>query len=110
MSNPTDFDQPETPESLSDALGTKIRGIFATAERERRDYEDQWLCDLRQFKGIYDDEVLKAISNGRSKAFIRLTRAKVKAMDARLMDIQFPAGSQKNYRLEATPVPTIDQK
>ncbi|RNF52986.1 hypothetical protein EBI00_02480 [Marinomonas hwangdonensis] len=108
MSNPTDFDAAETNEALSDALGTKVRGMFATAERERRDYEDQWLKDLRQFKGVYDDAVVKNIADGRSKTFIRLTRSKVKAMDSRLMDIQFPAGSQKNYRLMATPVPDID--
>jgi fructose 1,6-bisphosphatase len=108
MSNPTDFESPEVSEELSDNLGTKVRGLFATAERERRDYEDQWLKDLRQYKGVYDDEVVANIAEGRSKTFIRLTRSKVKAMDSRLMDIQFPAGSQKNYRLEATPVPDID--
>jgi hypothetical protein len=108
MSNPTDFETPEVSEELSDSLGTKVRGLFATAERERRDYEDQWLKDLRQYKGVYDDNVVSNIAKGRSKTFIRLTRSKVKAMDSRLMDIQFPAGSQKNYRLEATPVPDID--
>ncbi len=108
MSKPTDFESPEVSEELSDNLGTKVRGLFATAERERRDYEDQWLKDLRQYKGVYDDEVVGNIAAGRSKTFIRLTRSKVKAMDSRLMDIQFPAGSQKNYRLEATPVPDID--
>ena len=108
MSNPTDFDAPEVSQALMDSLGFKVRGLFSVAERERRDYEDQWLKDLRQYKGIYDDCVSMNIPDGRSRTFIRLTRSKVKAMDSRLMDIQFPAGSQKNYRLEATPVPDID--
>ncbi len=105
--------QVKTPEqsAVEDALGVYLRRNFEDWARERQQYEEGWLKDLRQYKGIYDPEIARNIHPKRSKAFVRLTRTKVKTMDARMMDIAFPGGTEKNYAIDPTPVPDIpDEK
>jgi len=93
---------------LLKALGKKLRTEFEHAAAMRREREREWLKDLRQYKGVYDPEILAKIPRNRSKAFYRLTRAKVKAADARMIELLFPAGD-KNYTINATPVPELDR-
>lgn len=102
--------QPEkTPERISlDQLGSSLRGKFMEAETERQIVEQEWLASLRQFKGIYDPDVSANFQMNKSKAFIRLTRTKVKSADARVMDMLFPAGNEKNWEIDPTPVAEID--
>lgn len=98
----------ELQEKFGSALGQRLRGEFVTVEGERHDIEQEWLKDLRQYNGEYDPEVLAKIDPARSKAFIRLTRVKVKTLDAQIYDMLFPGGGEKNYAIEPTPIPTID--
>ncbi|EMG39144.1 hypothetical protein PCS_00030 [Desulfocurvibacter africanus PCS] len=91
-------------------LGPALRGLFREAEAGRRDTEERWLRDLRQYKGVYDPEVAARLHPRRSKAFLRLTRAKVKAADARLMDVLFPGAGERNWSIAPTPVPEIDAR
>ncbi|MCH8505366.1 MAG: hypothetical protein LAT50_13705 [Ectothiorhodospiraceae bacterium] len=91
-----------------DALGHRLHAEFEDAKATRHQYEEQWLQDLRQYKGIYDSETLTRIQPGRSRAFIRLTRTKVKTMDARMRDLLFPPGADRNWSIDATPVAEID--
>lgn len=88
-------------------LGLKLREEFDEAVQLRRPFEQQWIKDLRQYKGIYDPDIEAKIPKNRSRANIRLTRAKVKSTDARMMDMLFPAGD-KNWTIRATPVPELD--
>lgn len=90
-----------------DNLGAKLLAEFAQAENDRRLTEMRWLEDMRQFKGIYSPEVLALIGEHRSKAFYRKTRVKVKTVDARLIDLLFPSGSNENWTTSPTPKPTI---
>lgn len=106
------IEQPEEvtalKESFGSNIGERLRGEFAEVEAERRDIENEWLKDLRQYNGEYDPEVLEKIHPKRSKAFIRLTRVKVKTLDAQIYDMLFPGGGEKNYAIDPTPVPYID--
>lgn len=87
-------------------LGVDLLAEFVQAEQLRKEAEDRWLMDLRQYKGIYEPSE-EARMKG-SKAFMRKTRVKVESVDARLMDMLFPAvRGEKNYTLEATPEPSI---
>ena len=90
-----------------DALGAELIGEFGQAELERRDTENRWLQDLRQYKGRYDPDVEAKIGK-RSKAFVRKTRVKVKTVNSRVADLIFPAGSEKNWAIDPTPKPNID--
>ena len=93
--------------SLLDALGAHLRREFSEAEAQRVSQEQTWLDDLRQYKGVYTSEELARMGD-RSRAFVRITRAKVKSLDARMMDMLFPAGKNKNWSIEITPVPELD--
>ncbi len=87
-------------------LGPYLLTEFAEAERLRRDVEQRWLKDLRQYRGIYEPEVQARIK-GRSNTFGKKTRTKVRAVNDRVYDLQFPAGGQSNYKIEPTPEPEI---
>lgn len=90
-----------------DALGARLLAEFAQAELDRRLTEERWLKDLRQYKGQYDPDVLAKIGPNRSKAFVRKTRVKVKTIDSRVADLLFPAGAEKNWDIDTTPVPSV---
>lgn len=92
-----------------DAIGLMLRSEFDTAEKLRMEREEEWIKDLRQYKGQYDPDVLAKINPKRSKAFIRLTRSKVRSTDARMVDMLFPAGD-KNWSIQPTPVPSMSQE
>lgn len=100
------FAQDESRPVLA-ALGTRLLMEFAQAESERKTTENRWLQDLRQYKGQYDPEVIEAIGPVRSKAFVRKTRVKVKTADSRVEDLLFPSGSEKNWEIGPTPVPSV---
>lgn len=81
------------------ALGAMLRKEFDFDEGQRRHQEEEWLKDLRQYKGVYDPDKLAKMHPKRSKAFIRLTRMKVRGTDGRMGDMLFPAGDN-NWDLE----------
>ena len=92
-----------------DQLGHRLIAEFTKAELDRRETEQRWLQDLRQFKGKYDPDVEAAIGK-RSKAFVRKTRVKLKTVNSRVADLLFPAGSEKNWTIDPTPKPNIDSQ
>lgn len=98
----------ETPPNIS-ALGPILIQEFVKAESDRKLTELRWLKDLRQFKGLYEpqDEAKMA---GRSRVFVRKTRVKIKTVNARVADLLFPAGNEKNWSVEPTPVPTLSDQ
>jgi len=98
---------PEQQSAQLEALGTKLIMEFAQAEADRLLTEQRWLRDLRQYKGQYDPETEVMIGKNRSKSFVRKTRVKVKTADSRVMDLLFPAGTEKNWDIDSTPVPTL---
>lgn len=91
-------------------IGPMLRGEFEQQRALRQPYEQYWLTGLRQYRGIYDDKLLRFLSEAdrfRSKVFIRYTRTKVHTLNARVMDLLFPAGEQKSWSIEPTPKPDI---
>lgn len=88
-------------------LGSSLIDEFREAEMLRKEAEDRWLKDLRQYKGQYESGE-EANMKG-SKAFMRKTRVKVESVDARLIDLLFPANRERNFSIEATPEPSIPE-
>lgn len=101
------FQEDEVDKLVLAALGPRLLVEFAEAENDRRLTEIRWLQDLRQFKGQYDPEVLALIGPKRSRAFVRKTRVKVKTANSRVEDLLFPAGAEKNWEIDTTPVPSV---
>lgn len=89
------------------SLAARLASFFDTAQAQRRETEDRWLKDLRQYKGLYDADIAARLHPQRSKAFLRLTRAKVRLADARLMDLLFPDSGDANWSIRPTPVPEL---
>lgn len=104
------FSESPQEEMVLSALGTRLLMEFAQAESDRLSTELRWLEDLRQFKGQYDPEVLQRIGKARSKAFVRKTRVKVKTANSRVEDLLFPSGSEKNWEVDTTPVPSVSDE
>ena len=89
-----------------EALGHRLKLRFTQYEQERRLAELKWLRNLRQFIGEYDPEIKMKLDPNRSQAYPRLTRVKVMSIVSRLMNLMFPS-SEKNWTLEASPVPNL---
>jgi hypothetical protein len=88
-------------------LATRLRSQFELIKGERIETERQWLKALRQVRGRYEPEEEARFDKNQSKTFTRMTRTKVKAIDARIMDLLFPAGTEANWEIEPTPSPTL---
>jgi len=110
QSDPNDPDSKKAPSNLEpfqSEISHKLNMEWQKAEAEKRYDEDRFMRSLRQYRGIYDPEILTKMHPNRSQAFIRLTRTKVKTYDARMMDIKFPANHDKDWGIENTPVPDL---
>ncbi len=90
------------------SLAHDLQEMFGATRTARATIEQRWLADLRQYKGQYDPDVLRRLHPKRSKAFVRLTRSKVRTADARLMDLLFPGNGQSNWSIDPTPIPELD--
>jgi hypothetical protein len=102
------FDDDADPDfEALNAIGAVLLAEFEEAKRDRRETEQRWLQDLRQYKGKYEPEVMAELGPNRSRAFVRKTRVKVKTVDARITDLLFPANAERNWSIAPTPDPTI---
>ena len=89
-------------------LGDSLLKLFNEYERDRRETEGRWLKDLRQFRGEYDPDVLERLHPKRSKAYMSITRTKVKTVSARQTDLLFPANKDKNWGIQTSPIPELN--
>lgn len=81
------------------------------AVQQRSTIEERWMEDLRQFHGIYEDDVANKLNdpdNARSRVFINITRPKTNAWSARMGDMLFP-NDEKNWGIDPTPVPMLSR-
>lgn len=93
-----------------DLLGLYVRACFEDSESARKIVEDDWISALKQYKGIYSPEILAKIVPNRSRAYVRITRTKVKTVDSRLVDLLFPANGDKNWEITPTALPDYSEK
>lgn len=92
------------------SLGSRLAGTFQEYKDARKETENEWLKDLRQYQGIYEPEVLArldAASGSRSKVYVGLTRTKVMAAYSRIIDLLFQHGDVF-FSVDPTPIPQID--
>jgi len=92
-----------------DAMGRVLAERFVQYEQDRKPLEEQWMKNLRQFRGVYDPEILSKISTGQSKAYPKITRQKVIGTVARLMEMLFPQ-TEKNWGIEPSPIPNLSEE
>ena len=83
-----------TQDTEIQSLGSRLSDVFTEYKDARKETENEWLKDLRQFQGMYEPEVLARLneSGARSKVFVGLTRTKVMAAYSRFVDLLFQHG------------------
>ena len=91
------------------SLGGRLSRIFQEYKDARKETENEWLKDLRQYNGIYEPSVLAALSDAgaRSKVFVGLTRTKVMAAYSRIVDLLFQQGDLF-FSVNPTPIAQLD--
>ena len=106
----------ENPDGQQDTeltnIGTRLRTQFDEFKDARKDTEDEWIDDLRQFSGQYSPEILARLDGSagqRSKVFVGLTRTKVMAAYSRIVDLLFQTSDQY-FSIKATPRPQINPR
>ena len=99
---------PVINEEQLNSFGTRLFALFGIHETDRKAAEDRWLKNMRQFRGIYDPEILALIDADKSKAYPKLTRKVVIGTVARLMQMLWPQ-TEKNYGVRNSPIPDLSQ-
>lgn len=103
---------PDERRKIADALAGVIGKLEKKAEEQvaaKQHVEQRWLVDSRNYHGRYDADTEQALREAkRSRLFVKLTRAKTHAWEARLSDLLFPT-DEKNWGISATPVPELTE-
>jgi hypothetical protein len=90
---------------IADALGQVLRTKYDEWEMAKREIVEDWLRDLRAFEGQYEPSVAASFEPGQSQVFVHLTRTKVMAAFARVVDLLF--GTDRNWGIKSSPVPQV---
>ena len=90
-------------------FGVRLQSQAEDQVKRRFSIDERWLDDLRQFNGQYDKVTAATLAaSGGSKLFVNITRNKVNAAEARLIDILFPT-DDRNWGIQPTPVPYLSK-
>jgi hypothetical protein len=92
-----------------DALGASLRRKAEAQIGARREIEDRWIEDLRQYHGRYTEDTETRLAKdrtGSSRIFVNLTRPKCDALEARLSEMLFPS-DDRNWAIQPTPSPEL---
>ena len=73
------------------SLVSLVQERFVKAETSRRQYEQQWLQNYRNYRGVYSDAV-QFTEAEKSRVFIKVTKTKVLAAYGQITDVLFSAG------------------
>lgn len=100
----------EDEQPLDDRLNAIVDRLETLAQEQvsaKTLIEERWLRNLRAYHGRYDVDVEANLREQKtSRAFIKATRSKTVALEARLFDLIFPT-DDRNWGIEATPVPKL---
>ena len=89
------------------AFGGRLQDLAEEQVGLRREIENRWLEDTRQFSGKYDVTTLEAIKATKgSSAYVNITRSKANSAEARLSDMLFPT-DDRNWEIMPTPIPEM---
>lgn len=93
-------------EEGKEKLGADLKRKLDQYVADRIPVEQQWLKNLRQYRGKYDPD--QEPPADRSQMYPKDTRVKVKGFVAKLMELMFPA-TENNWELTISPIPSIAQ-
>lgn len=90
----------------NESIGALLKSRLDVFSAQRQSLEDQWLKNLRQYKGVYDPEIKSMIPTNKSKVYPKDTHTKIVGFTAKMMEMMFPA-SESNFAIEATEIPNM---
>jgi hypothetical protein len=91
-------------------IATRLETLAGEQVTAKLPVERRWLESVRSFHGIYDGQFKKDLEGaGQSTAYVKATRAKTVALEARLYDLMFPT-DDRNWGIQATPVPKLSNE
>lgn len=80
-------------------LVAHVQSSYTKAKDQRMQDEERWLDSYRNYRGIYGPEV-QFTDTEKSKAFVKITKTKVLAAYAQIVDVLF-AGSKFPIGIES---------
>jgi hypothetical protein len=92
-----------------ESIGFLAAGWYRDHKTDRQTLEQQWLKNLRQYRGKYDPDIEARIPADRSKVYPKETHTKVVGFVAKMMEMMFPA-SDRNWDIQPTTIPSIPQQ
>jgi hypothetical protein len=102
-------EKPAYEEQLAQIAG-RLATLAGEQVRMKAETEEDWIAAVRAYHGYYDSDSEKRLKlAGTSRAYVKLTRAKTVALEARLFDLIFPT-DDRNWGIEATPVPKLSKE
>ena len=87
-----DDDKKEEANPMYDPLVQWVRNRFERSRTRRQQDEERWLLAYRNFRGIYGPDV-QFTDEERSRIFLKITKTKVLAAYAQLVDVLFAGNS-----------------
>lgn len=106
------FEQ-EAPIDIEDQCRSIVDRLSTLAQEQvtsKNFIEERWLENMRAYHGFYDPSTETALKDAKqSRAFIKITGAKTRALKARLFDLIFPT-DDRNWGIGPTPVPKLSKE
>jgi len=91
-------------------IANRLETLAGEQVRMKSEVEERWLANVRAYHGLYDQNTEKNLKDAKqSRAFVKATRSKTVALEARLFDLIFPT-DDRNWGIEATPVPKLSKE
>lgn len=104
-----DTSKPTYEEELNQ-IAQRLETLAKEQVTAKAEIEQRWIANIRSYHGKYDHTMeLGFKASGQSRAFVKATRAKAVALEARLFDLIFPT-DDRNWGIEATPVPRLTKE
>ncbi len=108
--NPKDYGHEYNADNQLDMLAMELERKLSEVIYDRGTIDSRMVEDLQNYHGQYDSKTLKNMEDsGRSRPFIKLTRAKTNVGEAQLVDLLFP-NQDKNWGIKSTPFPELADK
>jgi hypothetical protein len=96
-------------ETRRDAIVGRLTRLADQQVGYKQAIENRWVADLRAYYGRYDSATEAALANlNKSRMFVKLTRTRTLAWQARITDLLFPT-DEKNWGIKPTAMPTLAQ-
>ena len=92
------------------AIVQRLQSLAQDQVTAKNAVETRWINEVRAYHGFYDPATEQQLKDAkRSRAYVKLVRAKTTALEARLFDMIFPT-DDRNWGIKATPVPNLTRE